>query len=91
MHKDEGIRIMTDTENEFKTVIGQDMPSSRRELEEDMLEKLFRLEKNVRVLTLQGIESHLNMNRRDMNYYLKQMKKHGYVEINAQDGIVEIT
>lgn len=82
---------MTDTENEFKTVIGQDMPSSRRELEEDMLEKLFRLEKNVRVLTLQGIESHLNMSRRDMNYYLKQMKKHGYVEINAQDGIVEIT
>ena len=89
--KDRKERMM-DQEKEFMTGIGREMPSSRREMEEDLLEQICILAGKTEMLTVSDVSSELDMPRRDVNYYLKQMRKHGYVEETAQeDGEVRLT
>lgn len=66
------------------TRIGLDMPSSRREIEEDLLEELCRLSKGKELLTIQDVSAQLNISEKELTYYVRQMKRHGYVEISPE-------
>lgn len=81
-----------DQEKEFMTGIGREMPSSRREMEEDLLEQICILASKTDTLTAADVSNALDISRRDINYYLKQMKKHGYVEEMVQEeGEIRLT
>lgn len=81
-----------DQKKEFMAGIGQEMPSSRREIEEDLLEQLCIFAEKTEHLMVAYVCSELHMTRRDINFYLKQMKKHGYVAEGFQDdGEIRLT
>lgn len=81
-----------DQEKEFTAGIGREMPSSKREMEEDLLEQLCIFEGKKESLNVSYVSRELHMTRRDVNYYLKQMKKHGYVEDGVQEeGEIRLT
>ena len=64
--------------------IGLDMPSSRREIEEDILEELCHLFPKKDLLAIQSVSEQLNIEERELTYYLRQMKHHGYLEISPE-------
>lgn len=63
----------------FHGEIGQNFPSSKGEREEDLLEILYEWQKNGTQPTSSELCSKLDMAKRELNYYLKQMVKHGYL------------
>ena len=66
------------------TRIGLDMPSSRREIEEDLLEELCRISQRKNLLTIQNISEQLNISENELTYYIRQMKRHGYVNLSPE-------
>ena len=73
------------------TRIGLDMPSSRREIEEDILEELCFFSQKKDRLTLQNISEQLNISEKELTYYIRQMKRHGYVELSPEGTQVCLT
>ena len=67
------------------TRIGLDMPSSRREIEEDLLEELCRISQKKELLTIGDISEQLKFSQKELTYYLRQMKRHGYVELSPRE------
>ena len=65
-------------ENEIKDIDTQ-LPSSRREIEEDMLEQICLIANVGAEITLEELCSRMDMTRREVNFYLKQMSAHGYI------------
>lgn len=65
--------------NIFHGEIGKNFPSSKGEREEDLLEILYEWQKSGNQLTSLELCSKLDMAKRELNYYLKQMVKHGYL------------
>ena len=55
------------------------LPSSRREIEEDMLEQICLIANAGAEITVEKLCDRMDMNRREVNFYLKQLKTHGYV------------
>ena len=55
------------------------LPSSRREIEEDMLEQICLMANAGAGITVEELCSRMDMSRREVNFYLKQLKTHGYV------------
>lgn len=55
------------------------LPSSRREIEEDMLEQICLIANAGAEITVEELGGRMNMSRREVNFYLKQLKTHGYV------------
>ena len=55
------------------------LPSSRREIEEDMLEQICLIANAGAEITVEELCSRMDMSRREVNFYLKQLKIHGYV------------
>lgn len=55
------------------------LPSSRREIEEDMLEQICLIANAGAEITVEELCGRMNMSRREVNFYLKQLKTHGYV------------
>ena len=70
-------RMQTDFE-EIKETDTQ-LPSSRREIEEDMLEQICLIANAGAEITVEELGGCMNMSRREVNFYLKQLKTHGYV------------
>ena len=70
-------RMQTDFE-EIKETDTQ-LPSSRREIEEDMLEHICLIANAGAEITVEELCGRMNMSRREVNFYLKQLKTHGYV------------
>ena len=70
-------RMQTDFE-EIKETDTQ-LPSSRREIEEDMLEQICLIANAGAEITVEELCGRMNMSRREVNFYLKQLKTHGYV------------
>lgn len=60
--------------------LGHSMPSSKRETEEDMLEELCSLAKKDARITIPEICGRMEMNRREVLAYLKQLSARGYVK-----------
>ncbi|MBU5447361.1 hypothetical protein [Blautia sp. MSJ-36] len=58
---------------EFTEELGHSMPSSRRETEEDMLEELCFLAKKSVQITIPEICGQMEMTRREVLAYLKQL------------------
>ena len=73
------------------TRIGLDMPSSRREIEEDILEELCRFSQEENMLTFQNLSEQLNISEKELTYYIRQMKRHGYVELSPEGTQVCLT
>lgn len=65
-------------ENEIKDMDTQ-LPSSRREIEEDMLEQICLIANAGAEITVKELCSRMDMTRREVNFYLKQMSAHGYI------------
>lgn len=70
-------RMQTDFE-EIKETDTQ-LPSSRREIEEDMLEHICLIANAGAEITVEELCGRMNMSRREVNFCLKQLKNHGYV------------
>ncbi len=73
------------------TRIGLDMPSSRREIEEDLLEELCRISQKKELLTIENISEQLKFSQKELTYYLRQMKRHGYVELSPEETQIRLT
>lgn len=71
--------------------IGQEMPSSKQEIEEDVLEELSYLARRMERVPASELCKHLDMSKRDINYYVKQMRLHGYVDDVDKDGNIKIS
>ena len=69
--------MQTDFEEIKETNI--QLPSSRREIEEDMLEQICLIANAGAEITVEELGGRMNMSRREVNFYLKQLKTHGYV------------
>ena len=69
--------MQTDFEEIKETNI--QLPSSRREIEEDMLEQICLIANAGAEITVEELCGRMNMSRREVNFYLKQLKTHGYV------------
>ena len=65
--------------------IGVGMPSSRREIEEDILEELCHMAQRRSCLGVGDISEVLKISEKELSYYLRQMKRHGYVELSGGD------
>ena len=65
-------------ENTIKETDAQ-LPSSRREIEEDMLEQICLIANAGAEITVEELCSRMAMSRREINFYLKQLKVHGYI------------
>lgn len=70
-------RMQTDFEEIKETNI--QLPSSRCELEEDMLEQICLIANAGAEITVEELCGRMNMSRREVNFCLKQLKNHGYV------------
>ena len=68
-------------QTDFKEIKETDtqLPSSRREIEEDMLEQICLIANAGAEITVEELCNRMDMNRREVNFYLKQLKTHGYV------------
>ena len=66
-------------DTEFTAGTGDIMPSSRRETEEDMLEQFCILANKRMEITVPDICRRMDLTRREVNFYLKQMVLHGYI------------
>ena len=66
-------RMQTDFE-EIKETDTQ-LPSSRREIEEDMLEQICLIANAGAEITVEELGGRTNMSRREVNFYLKTIKK----------------
>ena len=68
-------------QTDFKEIKETDtqLPSSRREIEEDMLEQICLIANAGAEITVEELCGRMNMSRREVNFYLKQLKTHGYV------------
>lgn len=64
----------------FQGEIGQNIPSSKGEREEDILEMLYEWYGRGCTLTSADVCGEIDMTRREFNYYVRQMIKHGYLE-----------
>ena len=69
--------MQTDFEEIKETNI--QLPSSRREIAEDMLEQICLIANAGAEITVEELCGRMNMSRREVNFYLKQLKTHGYV------------
>ena len=69
--------MQTDFEEIKETNI--QLPSSRREIEEDMLEQICLIANVGAEITVEELCGRMNMSRREVNFCLKQLKNHGYV------------
>lgn len=69
--------MQTDFEEIKETNI--QLPSSRREIEEDMLEQICLIANAGAEITVEELCGRMNMSRREVNFCLKQLKNHGYV------------
>ncbi len=65
-------------ENKIKDIDTQ-LPSSRREIEEDMLEQICLIANAGAEITVEELCGRMDMTRREVNFYLKQMSAHGYI------------
>ena len=69
--------MQTDFEEIKETNI--QLPSSRREIEEDMLEQICLIANAGAEITVEELCGRMNMSRREVNFCLTQLKNHGYV------------
>ena len=70
-------RMQTDFE-EIKETDTQ-LPSSRREIGEDMLEQICLIANAGAKITVEKLCDRMDMSKREVTFYLKQLKTHGYV------------
>ena len=70
-------RMQTDFE-EIKETDTQ-LPSSRREIGEDMLEQICLIANAGAEITVEKLCDRMDMSKREVTFYLKQLKTHGYV------------
>ena len=75
------------TENLIKETDMQ-LPSSRREIEEDMLEQICLIANTGIQVTVEELCSRMDMTKREVSFYLKQLNAHGYIirEKNTHTG-----
>lgn len=71
--------------------IGVGMPSSRREIEEDILEELCHMAQRRSCFGVGDISEVLKISEKELSYYLRQMKCHGYVELSPEGTSVCLT
>ena len=76
---------------EFTEELGHSMPSSRRETEDDMLEELCFLAKKSAQITIPEICGRMEMTRREVLAYLKQLAAQGYVKMEEKNAYVCLT
>lgn len=80
--------MQTDFEEIKETNI--QLPSSRREIEEDMLEQICLIANAGAEITVEELCGRMNMSRREVNFCLKQLKNHGYV-VGEKEDVYRIT
>ena len=69
--------MQTDFEEIKETNI--QLPSSRREIAEDMLEQICLIANAGAEITVEKLCDRMDMSKREVTFYLKQLKTHGYV------------
>ena len=72
-------------DQDFTEELGHSMPSSKRETEEDMLEELCSLAKKDARITIPEICGRMEMTRREVLAYLKQLSARGYVKTEEKN------
>ena len=75
----------------FTEELGHSMPSSKREIEEDMLEEFCSLAKKDARITIPEICGQMEMTRREVLAYLKQLSARGYVKTEEKNSYVCLT
>ena len=75
-------------DQDFTEELGHSMPSSKRETEEDMLEELCSLAKKDARITIPEICGRMEMTRREVLAYLKQLSARGYVKTEEKNSYV---
>lgn len=75
----------------FNGEIGQNIPSTSAEKEEDLLEELYLWWKDERLLTPSSICIHLGITKRELTYLVRQMIKHGYLKETEKGEPLELT
>ena len=78
-------------DQDFTEELGHSMPSSKRETEEDMLEELCSLAKKDARITIPEICGRMEMTRREVLAYLKQLSARGYVKTEENKSYVRLT
>lgn len=78
-------------DQDFTEELGHSMPSSKRETEEDMLEELCSLAKKDARITIPEICGRMEMTRREVLAYLKQLSARGYVKTEEKNSYVCLT
>ena len=68
-------------QTDFKEIMETDtqLPSSRREIGEDMLEQICLIANAGAEITVEKLCDRMDMSKREVTFYLKQLKTHGYV------------
>lgn len=83
--------MYSEEREEMKDKIGRQIPSSRDEIEEDILEELSAMVRNRELIPVQDLCASLEMSRRELGYYLRKMAEHGYIEELDRDGNIRVT
>ena len=80
--------------DEKKNRIGlreESIPSSRQEIEENILKELCEMEKHNHSGCVQELCRRIGLSRHEMSYYLKQMVRHGYIYPEEKRDVVRLT
>lgn len=75
----------------FRGEIGQNIPSSSAEKEEDLLEALYLWWKEEKTVTPSEICVQLDITKRELNSLIKQMVRHGYLKESEDSAQMELT
>lgn len=75
----------------FRGEIGQNIPSTNAEKEEDLLEVLYLWWKSEKTVTPSEICIQLDITRRELKYLVRQMAKHGYLKETQDCFCMELT
>lgn len=76
---------------EFRGTIGQNIPCSREEMEEDLLETLYQWWRDARELEPREIARELAVSRRELRTLTKRMVQHGYLEETEREEPLRLT
>lgn len=83
--------IESDSKESFGGQIGKNLPYTRSEKEEDILEELYRWQKAGRPLSAADICREWGLTKRDLNFYIKKMTGHGYLKTKGTCDLLELT
>ena len=81
----------TDAKKEITAGIGKNIPESRQETEENILEVIYQWDCAGQEITRKKIGEHFGLSGHETAYYVKQMARHGYIAEASQSERLDLT